>query len=319
MQFDEDEIYSKSTEDVMAKRNERILLAIDTKDTSTEGSKLIERVENCGQSLSKLLDLPVGYVAVTGLSELDTNHADKIIAERRRKAEARLARLNPSPELLLRFGTPAGEILSLISAKPRAGFVVMGTRGQTGLKHIWDGSVAEEVIRHSSCPVAVIGPCVETDGEIPKKPSILVATDFGAPARSAARYAAQLAQRWNSRVTLLFCLGDELRAVQEAVFNSGLVPYDFKMSEAELRAEAERDIAKLAAQLSRQSEVNIVTEIRRGLSADEIPQAAKSHDLLVIGTRGRHRLVSAFFGSTARSMLISSPRPVIVIPPKMKF
>ncbi len=302
----------------MAKQNQRILLANNTKDTSTDGVKLMERVENCGESLSKLLDLPIGYVAVTGIDELDLGDPEELIAKRRLEAEVRLARFAIKPELLIRFGSPENEILKLIRGRPKAELVVMGTRGQTGLEHIWGGSVAEEVIRHSSRPVVVIGPRAGGTGQLPKKPSIIVATDFGEPAQTAEKYAVHLARRWGSEIKLLFCLGDELRAVQEAVFNSGIVPYDFQTNEAELRAEAEKNLAKKAAQLSKQNKISVKTEIRRGLTVNELPVAAKECDLLVMGTRGRHHLLSAFFGSTARATLLSSPVPVMIVPPNMK-
>jgi nucleotide-binding universal stress UspA family protein len=34
--------------------------------------------------------------------------------------------------------------------------IVMGTRGRTGLAHVFLGSVAERVVRHSSCPVLTV-------------------------------------------------------------------------------------------------------------------------------------------------------------------
>ena len=302
----------------MAKQNQRILLANNTSDTSTDGVKLMERVENCAESLSKMLDLPIGYASVTGIDELDLGNPEELLAKRRREAEARLAQFSYKPELIIRFGSPEGEILKLIRARPRTEVVVMGTRGHTGFEHIWKGSVAEEVIRHSNRPVVVIGPRVEGAGQLPKKPSIIVATDFGEPAKAAEKYAVHLARRWGAELKLLFCLGDELRAVQEAVFNSGIVPYDFQTNEAELRAETERDLSKKAAQLSKQNKIIIKTEIRRGLTVNELPLAAKECDLLIMGTRGRHHLLSAFFGSTARATLLSSSVPVMIVPPNMK-
>ena len=34
--------------------------------------------------------------------------------------------------------------------------IVMGTHGRTGLKRLWAGSVAEQVLRQSPCPVTVV-------------------------------------------------------------------------------------------------------------------------------------------------------------------
>ncbi len=53
------------------------------------------------------------------------------------------------------LGSPAGEILRFAR---EGGFdvIVMGTHGRTGLKHLVLGSVAEQVVRHASCPVVVM-------------------------------------------------------------------------------------------------------------------------------------------------------------------
>jgi nucleotide-binding universal stress UspA family protein len=52
-------------------------------------------------------------------------------------------------------GNPAEEILRLADAL-RCDLVVMGTHGRTGLVRYLTGSVAEEVLRTSHCPVRVV-------------------------------------------------------------------------------------------------------------------------------------------------------------------
>jgi len=52
-------------------------------------------------------------------------------------------------------GDPAQEILRLTEAQP-CDLIVMGTHGKTGLGRLLTGSVAEEVLRKSVCPVMVV-------------------------------------------------------------------------------------------------------------------------------------------------------------------
>lgn len=40
--------------------------------------------------------------------------------------------------------------------KANANWIVMGSKGQTGIKRVLAGSVAERVVRHATCPVMVI-------------------------------------------------------------------------------------------------------------------------------------------------------------------
>jgi nucleotide-binding universal stress UspA family protein len=73
------------------------------------------------------------------------------------KAQQNLKRLrSPDPQLpvehRLEEGDPALEILR-VAAEAKADLIVMGTHGQTGLRHLLMGSVAEQVVRKAPCPV----------------------------------------------------------------------------------------------------------------------------------------------------------------------
>jgi nucleotide-binding universal stress UspA family protein len=50
----------------------------------------------------------------------------------------------------------AQEAINSIAEERKADLIIMGTHGRTGLKHLFMGSVAEHVIRHSKIPVMVI-------------------------------------------------------------------------------------------------------------------------------------------------------------------
>ena len=52
-------------------------------------------------------------------------------------------------------GDPAQEILDFISAE-EIDLVIMGTHGRTGIEHVFFGSVAEKVLRHSPFRIFVI-------------------------------------------------------------------------------------------------------------------------------------------------------------------
>ena len=54
------------------------------------------------------------------------------------------------------IGRPADEIVALVD-QGSYDLVVIGTHGRTGLGHLLVGSVAEEVVRRSRCPVLTLG------------------------------------------------------------------------------------------------------------------------------------------------------------------
>jgi len=58
-------------------------------------------------------------------------------------------------QCLLRNGAAFVEIIRC-AEEIKADMIVCGTHGRTGLKHALIGSVAENVVRHSSCPVLTV-------------------------------------------------------------------------------------------------------------------------------------------------------------------
>jgi len=93
-----------------------------------------------------------------------TSTADKEpfweVATRKRlelMAEEKLVGVADGYELLTRSGEPAAGIL-MAQADIGADLIVMATHGRTGISHFFVGSVAERVVRESSCPVLTIRP-----------------------------------------------------------------------------------------------------------------------------------------------------------------
>jgi nucleotide-binding universal stress UspA family protein len=59
----------------------------------------------------------------------------------------------------------AGEEILLQAAQSKADLIVMGTHGRTGLGRLLMGSVAEEVVRNSACPVLTVKLPLPASGE----------------------------------------------------------------------------------------------------------------------------------------------------------
>ena len=58
-------------------------------------------------------------------------------------------------ETLVRLGAPANEIIA-VAKSLESDLIVVSTHGRTGLKHMLLGSVAEQVVRRSPCPVLIV-------------------------------------------------------------------------------------------------------------------------------------------------------------------
>src|SRR6516165_4958581 len=96
------------------------------------------------------------------------------------------------------------EVMSDVIQKKEIDLVVLGTRGRTGFGKTLLGSVAEQILRQSPCPVLTVGPHVNPwSDEYVKMREILYATDLAAETPIAAPYAISLAQENQAHLVLL--------------------------------------------------------------------------------------------------------------------
>jgi nucleotide-binding universal stress UspA family protein len=146
-------------------RIERILVAVDFSPHSEKAFHYaIELAKRLGAKLALVhayhVALPIGspnQVAVPPQFWTDIRDAaDRRLQETLRKAQGEgvhcEAHLTPMP--------PAPAIADT-AAEIEADLIVMGTRGNTGLKHVLLGSVAERTLRLAECPVLTL----RTDGD----------------------------------------------------------------------------------------------------------------------------------------------------------
>jgi universal stress protein A len=96
-----------------------------------------------------------GYVAPSLLQEMWTTTRQRARRDLDRLA-ASARRGGHRISILLVEGPPATAIVRAAKRK-RAGLVVLGTHGRTGITRMLLGSVAERVVRTALCPVLTVG------------------------------------------------------------------------------------------------------------------------------------------------------------------
>src|SRR5579863_5877295 len=96
-------------------------------------------------------------------------------------------------EVFIREGNIWEEVGKVIRDK-KIDLVVVGTHGRTGMGRRLLGSVAEEILRHASCPVLTVGPHVKARSAAKITREIVFATDLAKKSPAAAPYAMSLAQ-----------------------------------------------------------------------------------------------------------------------------
>ena len=115
--------------------------------------------------------------------------------------------------------------------------------------------------------------------------------------------AIDIVEAWGARITLLMCVKiEEDIAAFEQVSLGGYIP-------SELNAAAYEFLNELRQVIPHEIEVKIRVEI--GEPAEEIINAAKDFDLIVMGNRGFGGMDAEGFGSVAKFIQENSPKPVI--------
>lgn len=100
--------------------------------------------------LAGAASFPTGVAAATAYRQM----VDALRAEAR-EGMARLSKSYPQARTLIREGSPRTAVLEA-ARELGSDLIVMGTHGRTGLAHIFFGSVAEYVVRHSQVPVLTV-------------------------------------------------------------------------------------------------------------------------------------------------------------------
>ena len=141
--------------------------------------------------------------------------------------------------------------------------------------------------------------------------TILIPTDFSLEAQNAARYAAELAKIFNSKL-ILFHVYTLPTSISE-------VPYVI-ITVDELQKENETMMRKVAEQLTEEFQIEPEWLVRIGTPSDEIKQLAeeKAISLIVMGMKGMGG-IDQLIGSTTVNLLRKVKAPVLVIPKEAVF
>jgi nucleotide-binding universal stress UspA family protein len=216
-----------------------------------------------------------------------------------------------------RSGTAYEEICAT-SREVNADLIVIATRGYTGIKHMFLGSTAERVVRHSSCPVLVVHlhgrhwngsttPRSRTGFQLSR---IVVPIDFSECSRLAFNYAVQLARDFNA----------ELRLVH--VINSHAYPFGdehLALHASQLTRQAAEAAQKQMRAMAAKSKIRYSARVIEGSPGMQICNAANEDvDLIVISTHGRTGFKHVLIGSVAERVVRYAHCPVLVIPARPK-
>jgi nucleotide-binding universal stress UspA family protein len=203
-------------------------------------------------------------------------------------------------------GNPATSILDHARTLP-ADLIVMGTHGLSGFDRLVLGSVAEKVLRKSTCPVMTVPPLTAGTSKLPFA-HVLCPLDFSDSSIAALEFAFSLAQESNARLTLLHVFewpSDEAsarRVLETSEFHQQWVAETRQKLEGLIPADARNWCTPESKMTFGKAYYQILH-----LAANE------QVDLIVMGVRGRNPIDLMLFGSTTNQVVRQAACPVVTL------
>ncbi len=200
-----------------------------------------------------------------------------------------------SCEPLLADGNP-GEVITALAREHAADLIVVGTSSRAGLRKLFLGSVAEEIIREAPCPVLTIGPRVAS-APFAGIQSIICSVDFSPASVRAVEFSRSLAHEYQAHLTLV-------HVVEGILKNSPRLA---------ARLTEERLWELLPPEPELQHEPGVLVET--GPVPESILRIANelSADLIAMGARGAGAFAQtvSHFGSVAHKVISLAACPVL--------
>ena len=173
------------------------------------------------------------------------------------------------------------------------GLIVMGSHGRAGVARLRLGSVAEDVVRSSSCPVLIVK-SDQSPEQLPAIKNIVCPINFTNLSQQSIVISSELAAAFGARLWVVHAAADHKEVKEEEVRQRIC---DWVPQEVRGRCEV--------------SEV-----VRHGDPAEQIILAAREHsaDLIVMGAQHRPFLEFTTLGTTTERVIRHSHASVLVIP-----
>ena len=246
---------------------------------------------------SLLVD-PYGVAPPLGDSPLVWAGAEQVLAQAVARARSVAPDLPVTTHLLQSAAVPA-----LLGEAHDASVLVLGGRSPRGLRGRLSRSISAQVAAHAPCPVVTIR-LPEVRDACPSPPRVVVGVDASASCTDAVGFAFQAAcQRGVPLVAVHAWIPDPPGDLEAVAGPSAL-------AEAVAGRVLDRALDRWRAAFAT---VAVHTALVRGAPAHALIATSHGAALLVIGTRGRGRVVKTVFGSVSDTVLRHSRCPLAII------
>jgi len=292
---------------------QRVLVPTDFSpcaDQALVHAAFLARAHDAALTLAHIIPVAPGY-PMAGVKEEVTENAGEI-----RNRLYDLAKEHDLDDLDIDLrvergtdGVGAGVLA--VADEVNADLITLGTHGRQGVRRLFVGSEAEEVIRGSDRPVLAVrqqDPAVEP-ASIGR---LLVPVDLSEHSSRALDHAVELARHYHADLHLLHVVQPGPNYDLPGVYQGALPPQTDIVDALTENAHTELDdlIDRAALPAER-----LYKDIRHGNPPAEILDAAGEEDvdMIVLASHGRSGLERFLMGSVAEKVIRAAPVPVFVV------
>lgn len=207
------------------------------------------------------------------------------------------------------YGSALGEVITEYAVAEDVDLITLGTHGRRGLRKLFLGSVAQEVLQRAVCPVLI----VRQDGaETQQVKRILAPIDFSLHSINALAYAKQLAELYGAALDVFHAIDP---VTNERLAKAGLKYRD--AVEREEKAEAYQRLAWLSKEIAGGETTTVTQHVRVGNPSQQIAEYAQESGagLIVIASHGLGGLEYFPLGSVTERVVRTAPCPVFITRP----
>lgn len=187
--------------------------------------------------------------------------------------------------------------------------IVIGNRGKGGLAERLLGTTSSSLPAYAYCPIVVV-PYTDDDGNLMhlnnQIRSVAVGSDESKWGLKALQIAAGFADSW----------GAELNVMSAVPNISGLTGTGSAEEQSVMESYMDDLNTRIAPLLKTYPNLQVTKSVVPGSAVEALTQASKTHDVVVVGSRGRGGFTGLLLGSTSQGLLQHAVSPVYVVPRK---
>lgn len=202
------------------------------------------------------------------------------------------------------MGQPIHTIMQ-VAEEEKAGLIILGSHGLTGLKKFFLGSISDGVVRYAHCPVLIVR------GETTQIQRILLASDGSDDSEKATCIAAGLARALSAELTVVHVV--EAGKPSLGISPDGLTQADYN-SQLDRVMQQYVDHALHGTHTGGPSTDCRICQLQ-GHPAEMVTKYAEDHgtDLIVVGSRGLGGFQRLLMGSVSDAIVHHANCPVLVV------